>query len=145
MIKYIWITTLLALIALACGKQEIIDESTCDDYTTDKNQAQQWIIGSWKLTKVVASISDPPIPNIELLITKNGLISVWEGGKQIDQVNYEIVTTPYSTLLLKTDAQPRSDNWYVRNPTLQICRGRMFLDTGIALDLPGFEFHRMTN
>lgn len=145
MINYIWITTLVALMALSCNRPEIVDESTCGEYTTDKNQAQQWIVGSWKLTKLVASIPDPPVPNVELVITQTGIISVWEDGKLIDQVTYEITPTPYGTLLLKTDAQPRSDNWYVRNPSLQLCRVRMFLDTGMASDLPGFEFRRLTN
>ncbi len=84
---------------------------------------------------------NPPIPNVQLLVNNNR-ITVIQNGKQIDQVNFEIIKMP-GYLQLKTKAQPRADNWYVRDPSLQVSRNRLFLDTGVATDLPAFSFERI--
>ncbi|MVM35302.1 hypothetical protein GO755_35095 [Spirosoma sp. HMF4905] len=107
-------------------------------YTLDLQQAKLWLPGKWKLVKVYASISNPPVPIVELVINENQ-ISLIQDGIQTDKVDFDIVKTDYG-LLIKTNAQPRADNWYVRNPGLYINKNRMFFDLGMAVDGPAYEF-----
>ena len=86
-------------------------------------------------------IPNPPIPNVELMIDESH-ISLIQDGMQIDQVDYTLVKTA-SGLLIKTNAQPRADNWYVRDASLQINPHRIYLDLGRAQDLPAYEFSQV--
>lgn len=146
MYKRIGLVGLWAIVFVACSKQELnIDQATCTTYITDKQQAQQVIVGRWHLTKLIVSIPNPPVPDLDLLIDPDGHITVQENGQLTAQVSYQIEAAPYNTLLLKTDAQPRPDNWFFRNPAVRLCQGQLLLDAGIAQDLPGYEFHRVIN
>jgi len=111
------------------------------NYTENLRTAKKWINGKWNLVAVVASVPNPHVPNVQLIVN-NRQITVIEDGKQIDKVNYEIIQTLYA-FQLKTTAKPRSDNWYVRNPALQISENKMFLDLGSASDFPAFTFERI--
>jgi hypothetical protein len=111
------------------------------EYTLDLQQAKMWLPGKWKLIKVSAMIPNPPVPNIELIAGENQII-VMQDGIKIDQVDYEVIRTDYS-LLIKTNAAPKADNWYVRNPSLYINKNRMYLDLGRAQDMPGYEFKKV--
>ncbi|GAB3790528.1 hypothetical protein GCM10028818_60820 [Spirosoma horti] len=108
--------------------------------TDSLGQANQWINGKWKLTAVSTMIPNPTVPNVQLLIGGNQIILI-QDGKQTDQVNFEIIKTVYD-LQLRTSAQPRADNWYIRNPALRLSKNQMFLDAGMANDGPGFNFER---
>jgi hypothetical protein len=138
---------LMASAITGCNKESKIDpeldskDNPLKVYTQDLQQAKMWLPGKWKLVKVSAMIPNPSIPNVELLIEENQ-ISVIEDGMQIDKVKYEIISKD-SWLLVKTNAQPREDNWYVRNPGLLINETRMYLDLGRAQDLPGYEFKKV--
>lgn len=109
--------------------------------TTNLNQAKKWFNGKWNLVAVSTMVLNPAVPDVQLVVS-GAQVAVIQDGKQIDKVNFEIVETAYN-LQLKTDAQPREDNWYVRNPTLKISKNRMLLDAGMAADGPGFTFERL--
>lgn len=111
------------------------------EYTLDLQQAKQWLPGKWKLIRVSAMIPNPPIPNVELVIDENQIRLIQE-GMQTDKVDYTLVKTG-SGLLIKTNAQPREDNWYVRDPGLLINQNRMYFDLGRAQDLPAYEFTKV--
>ena len=118
--------------------------TSCNDpvsLTDNLNQAKKWVNGKWNLTAVSAMVLNPVVPNVQLVVGNNQIIVI-QDGKQTDQVNFDIVKTAY-TLQLKTNAQPRADNWYVRDPALQISKNRMLLDAGMAIDGPGFTFERV--
>jgi hypothetical protein len=144
------ILSLLLLIAFgvtSCNKTDKVDleldpkDDPLKEYTQDLQQAKMWLPGKWKLLKVYAMILNSPVPNVELVIDENQ-IRVMQDGIQIDKVDYEIVKTDHG-LLIKTNAQPRADNWYVRNPGLFINKNRMYLDLGRALDGPAYEFNKV--
>lgn len=124
----------------SCHKTAPIDPTSdpLKEHTQDLQQARTWLLGKWKLVKVSAMIPNPAVPAVELSIDENQ-ISLIQGGIQRDKVDYEVVETTYG-LLIKTNAQPREDNWYIRNPGLYINENRMFLDLGVATDGPGYEF-----
>ncbi len=82
------------------------------------------------------------LPDVKLIIDKNNQITVIENEKQIDKVDYELIKGQYD-MLLKTNAEPRSDNWYVRNPSVRISSSEIFLDVGMAYDGPGYKFKRV--
>lgn len=142
---YLWLFFAFGIIS--CNKKSEIDTeiNTQDNpikvHTQDLQQAKMWLPGKWRLTKVSAMIPNPPVPNVELVIDEDQ-ISVIEDGIQIDKVNYEIINTDYG-LLIKTNAQPREDNWYVRNPALYINKIRMYFDLGTSQDMPGYEFKKI--
>jgi hypothetical protein len=144
------ILKLLILVAFgitSCNKTDKVDleldpkDDPLKEYTQDLQQAKMWLPGKWKLLKVYAMILNSPVPNVELVIDENQ-IRVMQDGIQIDKVDYEIVKTDHG-LLIKTNAQPRADNWYVRNPGLFINKNRMYLDLGRALDGPAYEFNKV--
>lgn len=142
--KLISARLLLLLIVSVMGCRDTIapnESQSISSYTTDLKQARKWFAGRWQLIAVTASIHNPAVADVQLVISNNQ-IAVVRDGQQIDNVTFDIEQTSYG-LLLKTSAQPKQDNWYVRNPTLQIARNRLFLDTGIAQDLPGFTFVRI--
>ncbi|WP_461147395.1 hypothetical protein [Spirosoma pulveris] len=115
------------------------------DYTLDLQQAKTWLPGKWKLVKQSSMLLDANLPNVELLIDENQ-IKVIDEGTQIDKVDYELVKLAYQAgpyLQLQTNAQPRENNWYVRNPSLYIKEDRMYFDLGRAQDLPAYEFNRV--
>ncbi|CCH02176.1 hypothetical protein FAES_4176 [Fibrella aestuarina BUZ 2] len=113
-----------------------------DAYTTDLVQAKVWFPGHWRLTKMYTMGSGSAVPNVQLIVTDDQQIRLVRDGKQTDLVSYKINETPYD-FQLKTTAQPREDNWYLRDPSLRIAPNRLFLDTGMAGDLPGFLFERI--
>lgn len=127
----------------SCHKTDPVDPQAypLKDYTLDLQQAKRWLPGKWKLKKVSAMILNPPVPNVELMIDENR-ISLIQDGRRTDQVDYTLVKTD-SGLLLKTNAQPREDNWYVRDPSLQLNQNQMYLDLGRAQDLPAYEFSKL--
>ncbi len=86
-------------------------------------------------------IPNPPVPNVELMVTVNQ-INVVLDGIQVDKVDYEIVKTEYG-LQFKTKSQPKKDNWYVRDSDLYINSNRMLFDMGIAQDGPGYEYSKV--
>jgi hypothetical protein len=129
---------LLAFVVISCDKAVLPEEY---DPNTEVSQAREWIDGKWKLTAVFAMIPNPPVPNVQLVISNNK-ISVIEDGQQIDQVEFELVQTLYS-LQLKTTTQPKETNFYVGNSTLKISKDKLFLDRGMPVDLPGYEFLRV--
>ena len=134
---------LFALGLLSCHKAAQVDPVAypLKEYTLDLQQAKRWIPGKWKLIKVAAMIPNHTVPNVELIIDENR-ISLIQDGMQTDQVDYTLVKTAYG-LLLKTNAQPRADNWYVRDPSLLINQNRMYFDLGRAQDLPAYEFSKV--
>lgn len=122
----------------------LIVSTSCQDTvspTDNLNQAQKWIKGKWNLTAVSGMMINPTVPNVQLIVNNDQIILI-QAGKQTDQVNFEIVETDYN-LQLKTNAQLREDNWYVRDPALRISKNRMLLDAGMATDGPGFTFERV--
>ncbi|QDK80061.1 hypothetical protein EXU85_16175 [Spirosoma sp. KCTC 42546] len=140
------ILSLLLLVALgiiSCKKTAEVDPTAypLKEYTLDLNQAKAWLPGKWKLIKVSAQILNPTIPNVELVIDENQ-INLIQDGIQTDKVDYTTVKTDYG-LLIKTNAQPRGDNWYIRDPSLYINKDRMYLDLGRAQDLPAYEFSKV--
>ncbi|GAB3696139.1 hypothetical protein GCM10027592_18870 [Spirosoma flavus] len=144
------VVSLLLLVTLgftSCTKTaEIETESDTKndplkEYTQDSQQAKLWLPGTWKLVKVYAMIPDPVVPPVELIFEANQ-ISVVENGKQIDRVDFEVVKLD-NGLLIKTNAQPKEDNWYVRNPGLYMNQNRMYLDLGRAMDGPAYEFKKV--
>jgi hypothetical protein len=137
---------LLLLVAfgiISCHNKAEVDPTAypLKEYTLDLQQAKLWLPGKWKLIKVAAMIPNPTIPNVELVIDEHQ-IRVIQDGIQIDQVDYATVKTDYG-LVIKTNAQPREDNWYVRDPGLYIHQNRMYLDLGRAQDLPAYEFSKV--
>ena len=118
--------------------------SPSEDYTTNLEQAKKWFTGKWQLTKASSQTinPNPSIPDVQLIIVGSSQVAVIENGQEMDRVNFQIVETPYNLQLI-TNAQPRSNNWYVRNPALRISSNKLFLDTGMAVDLPNFEFERV--
>lgn len=134
---------LVMLGALSGCKEKISPAETIvnENYTEDLGKAKKWIDGKWNLVAVSAMIPNPAVPDVQLIVSNNQ-ITIVEDRKQIDKVSYEIVQTAYA-LQLKTTAEPRSDNWYVRDPALQISENKMFLDAGRASDLPAFTFERV--
>ncbi|MBD2756686.1 hypothetical protein [Spirosoma validum] len=110
-------------------------------YTQDLQQAKMWLPGRWKLLKVYAMIPNPPVPNVELVIDENH-ISLMQDGIQTDKVDFEIIKTDHG-LWIRTNAQPREDNWYIRNPGLYLNQNRMYFDLGRATDGPAYEFNRV--
>lgn len=143
--KHILLSLLLlvALGIISCNKTTEVDPTLypLKEYTLDLQQAKRWLPGRWKLVKVSLQIPNPTIPNAELVIDENQ-ISLIQDGVQTDKVDYEIVKAG-SGLLLNTSAQPREDNWYIRNPSLYINGSRMYLDLGRAQDLPAYEFNKI--
>lgn len=140
------VLSLLLLIAfgsISCHKTAEIDPIAypLKEYTLDLKQAKMWLSGRWKLIKVSTMIPNPTIPNVELIIDENQ-IRLIQDGIQTDNVDYTTIKTD-SGLLIKTNAQPRADNWYVRNPGLYINQTRMYLDLGRAQDLPAYEFSKV--
>ncbi|GAB2531061.1 hypothetical protein [Spirosoma aerophilum] len=140
------VLSLLLLITfgiISCHKTDPVDPQAypLKDYTLDLQQAKRWLPGKWKLIKVSAMIPNPSIPNVELIIDENW-IRLIQDGIQTDQVDYTLVKTDFG-LLIKTNAQPREDNWYVRDPGLLINQTRMYLDLGRAQDLPAYEFSKV--
>lgn len=107
-------------------------------HTQDVQEAKGWFLGRWKLVEVVVQLPNPTIPNVNLVVNENQ-IELLQDGKRTDLVNYEI-TSINNGLRITTNAQPRENNWYVRDPSLYINKKRMFLDLGMASDGPGFEF-----
>jgi len=134
---------LLMLGAISSCKDKVSPAvaSVNENYTSDLGKAKKWIVGSWKLVAVSVMVPNPAVPNVQLVVNNNQ-ITVIEDGKQIDNVSYEIEKTA-SSMQLKTNAEPRTDNWYVRNPVLQISENKMYLDLGRAADLPAFDFERV--
>ncbi|MVM33731.1 hypothetical protein GO755_27080 [Spirosoma sp. HMF4905] len=115
------------------------------DYTLDLPQAKMWLPGKWKLIKQSSMVLNSTLPNVELVIGENQ-ISVIDNGTQADKVDYEVVKLAYQVghyLQITTNAQPREDNWYVRNPVLYINKNRMYIDLGRAQDLPAYEFSKV--
>ncbi|GAB3891095.1 hypothetical protein GCM10028803_02560 [Larkinella knui] len=133
---------LFLLIAAGCHHTVPPEQNDPGDltYTDDLSQAQQWFEGKWKLTAVTAMVPNPPVPNVQLIVSNNQ-ITVIQEGKQTDRVHFEIIKTT-STFQLKTDAQPREDNWYVRNPGLLVSSNRLFLNTE-GSDPSTFRFKRI--
>ena len=82
------------------------------------------------------------LPDVKLIVNKYDQIMVIEDGKVIDKVEYEL-TMSQDAILLKTNAEPRSDNWYVRNPAVRVSGSELFLDAGMASDGPGYKFRRI--
>lgn len=141
--KNIGLLILLAFGIISCQKTAQVDPTLypLKEYTLDLQQAKMWLPGKWKLTKKSSMILNTTLPNVELVIDENQ-ISVIQDGIQIDKVDFEVVKVDYN-LLIKTNAQPREDNWYVRNPGLYINQNRMYLDLGRAQDLPAYEFSKV--
>ncbi|GAB2550455.1 hypothetical protein [Spirosoma aerophilum] len=136
--------SLLILVLLAgCHPSVTPEESETADYTytEDLSRLKHGLNGKWTLIDVTAMIPNPAIPNVQLVVANNR-ITVIQDEKQIDQVSFEIIKTQ-NYLYLKTTAQPGKDNWYVRNPGLRVSSNRLFLDTGMATDLPGYMFKRI--
>ena len=132
---------------ISCKKTAEVDPILypLKEYTLDLQQAKMWLPGKWKLTKESSMILNTTIPNVEMIINENQ-ISVIQDGIQIDKVDYEIVKLSYQAgyyLQIHTNAQPRENNWYVRNPSLYLNKNRMYLDLGRAQDLPAYEFNKM--
>ncbi len=134
---------LLVLGITSCHKTDQVNPTgdPLKEHTQDMRQAKLWLPGKWKLTKVWAMIPNPSVPNVVLEVDQNQ-IKLIQNGNQTDQVTYEVIKLN-GGLQIKTDAQPREDNWYIRNPSLYINRDRMFFDLGVATDGPGYEFSRL--
>ncbi|UFH54611.1 hypothetical protein [Spirosoma sp. KNUC1025] len=131
---------------ISCHKTAQIDPTLypLKEYTLDLQQAKAWLPGKWKLTKESSILLNTTLPNVELVIDENQ-IRVVQDGIQIDKVDYALVKIDYqasSYLQINTNAQPREDNWYVRNPVLYINKDRMYFDLGRAQDLPAYEFNK---
>lgn len=134
------ICLLLILLLAASGCRD--EEKTLDgEFTTNLKEAQKLFTGTWKLIQVKAMIPNPPIPNVQMVISGNQ-ITLLQDDKQTDKVEYDIVKND-DFLILITNALPRSDNWYLRNPVIKISSNQLFLDTGMAMDLPGYTFEKI--
>ncbi|MBC3785679.1 hypothetical protein [Spirosoma utsteinense] len=112
------------------------------EHTQDVQQAKKWLLGRWKLVRVSVQLPNPTVPNVELLVDEHQ-IELLQDGSRTDQVGYEIISIN-NGLKITTNAQPRADNWYIRNPSLYINKKRMFFDLGVASDGPGFEFVKVS-
>lgn len=113
-----------------------------DAYTTNLTQVKAWFPGQWRLVRMHTMGPGSAVPDVQLVVTGNQQITLIRDGKQADSVSYQISESPYG-FRLETTAQPREDNWYLRDPSLQIAPNRLFLDTGMASDLPAFTFERI--
>ena len=131
---------LLLSILLFTGCTKSISPS--EDYTTNLEQARKWFTGNWKLTRISSQNLNPSIPDVQLIVVSSSQVAVIENGQEIDRVDFEIVEVPLN-LQLRVNSQPRSSNQYVRSSSLRISKDKLFLDRGIAVDLPGFEFERV--
>ncbi|WP_266368205.1 hypothetical protein [Tellurirhabdus rosea] len=136
--RYRFFTVLLIALSLTACNGFLTPD---DKYTTSVAKARRWLVGEWKLTKVSAMMPNPPVPNVRLVASEEAII-VFKDGKEIDRVGYEL-SRKDDYLELKTSAEPKADNWYVRNSTAKVARNRLFLDTGMAFDAPGYEFERI--
>ncbi len=133
---------LLYLLILTITVSSCRDKTLPDgEYTTNLRQAQKWVIGTWKLTNAVYQVPNMTIPNVKMTISGNK-ISLLQDGKQIDNVDFEIIKTDH-TLQLKTNAQPRQDNAYLRNLDIQIANNKMFLYMYNIADGPEYTFERI--
>lgn len=130
-------------LVMTCNKQGIT--TTCNantDYTKDADQARKWIVGDWKLVRVTTMIPNPTVDNVVLKFSDTGQISISKDDKLKATHTYQIADVQ-GNLILKTDAEPTGENWYVRNPMVRICSSELFLDGGIAYDGPGYTFQRI--
>ena len=128
---------------MSCGQPEL-DTPTCNvntDFTSDPAQAAQWIIGQWKLVEVSAMIPNPPVENLRLRFTNDGHVTLIRDDRKTATYAYAINKTS-DGLRLKSSDESSADNCYVRNASLRICADGLFLDCGMALDLPGYRFQR---
>lgn len=140
------IVIVLALMACLAGCSELdTTKASCDvntNYTANANEAKHWIVGEWKLVAVTAMVLNPPVENLRLVFSTNRDVTIIRDDKPIETVQYEVLSIQ-NQLFLKTPAEPRADNWYVRSPALRICSDELFLDGGIAMDGPGYKFRRV--
>ncbi|GLU51455.1 hypothetical protein [Dyadobacter frigoris] len=133
---------LLYLLLMMAGISSCHDKVTPQgEYTTNVSEAKKWINGTWKLTAAMYQVPNKTIPNVQMVISGNQ-ITLLQDGKQIDNVDFEIVKTD-NTLQLKTNAQPGPDNWYLRNLDLQISTSSMFLYIYNLADGPGYTFKKI--
>ena len=137
------LSIILLTVSASCRHSIAPEQNDTADYnyTDDLNQAQTWFNGQWKLIAVSAMIPNPPVPNVQLVVTSNQITLVRD-GKPIDQGHFEIIKTQ-NYIQLKTTVHPREDNWYIHDSGLRVSRNQLFLDTGMALDLPGYSFERV--
>ncbi|RRB06318.1 hypothetical protein [Larkinella rosea] len=129
------------LVLFGCEKAEIGTGTDCTDYLTNRLLAENQIRGEWQLARVSSIAPNPTVPDVRLVIDRNR-ITVWENGTQTNRFRYLIVKNRSKELLLWTDAQPQNTAWHLHNARLLLCKNRLFLDDGIALDGPGYDFHR---
>lgn len=123
---------------IGCQKQDVDPRAV---YTSDPNQAKALFTGAWKLTRTDSMSGTYTDQDVQLFITGNQARTV-ENGQEIDRVSFTIEQTPFG-LYLQTTVQPGRRNWYMQNPKIQINARRMYLDTGMAQDFPGYEFERV--
>lgn len=133
---FLYLLTLTLAIS-SCHDQGLPD----GEYTTNLRQANKLFQGTWKLTKIMAQIPNPPVPNVRIIVSGNQ-ITLFKDSKQIDKVDYAIIKTD-DYLQLKTNAKPELDNWYIRNGIIKISNNKIFLDTGMAYDAPGYTFEKV--
>ncbi|GAB3927799.1 hypothetical protein GCM10028804_33510 [Larkinella terrae] len=110
------------------------------NYTNELSLTQQWFNGKWKLTSVTAMNPTLTVPNVQLVVGNNQIIVIRD-EKQTDRVSFEL-SKIRSGFQLTTDAQPGEDNWYVRNPSLQVSSNRLLLQTA-GSESSTFRFKRM--
>jgi hypothetical protein len=128
---------------ISCDKADQVDPelNPLKEHTKDLAQANTFLVGTWKLTKVYAQVPNLPVPNVKLVIDQHQ-IKLIRDDTQTDKVDFNLTKTD-SSLLLQTNAQPQEDNWYVRSSSLYINRKRMLLDAGMAQDLPAYIFDKV--
>jgi len=145
--KYVSILFLLLLGATGCRDKVAPDERVA----TSIQQADAWIDGKWGLVGISGYVSvqpdpKPPAPKSEdaglQLIISNGRMTVLDKGKPTIHVNFEITPTSYG-LRFKTNAPPEVGRWYLLDSDLKLSRNKLYLDTGISHDSPGYAFERI--
>ncbi|MGR3810260.1 hypothetical protein [Jiulongibacter sp. NS-SX5] len=119
---------------------ECINEQA--DNPASLSDAQQWIVGTWQLTGVIAMIPDPQVPNISIEFKEDGGVFVSQDDEVIFTDAYSVIESEINGvkyLEIITDTLPGDfqENNMVKGG-LRICENEMMIDQGIAFDAPGY-------
>lgn len=132
-------------------KAESLEDFTCINDQADNppalSDAQNWIVGKWQLTGVIAMIPNPEVPNIQVEFMSDGGVFVTKDGDNVFTDAYSVIeneTNGYTSLQVVTDQLPDdfNENNIVRG-TLRICESELMIDQGIAVDAPGYLFRKV--
>ncbi|WP_131458376.1 hypothetical protein [Jiulongibacter sediminis] len=132
-------------------KAETLDDFTCineqADNPADLADAQNWIVGKWQLTGIIAMMPDVEVPNIQVEFKSDGGVFVEKDGENVFTDAYSVIeneSNGYTSLQVITDQLPDNfDEYNIVKGTLRICESELMIDQGIAFDAPGYLFRKI--